>query len=76
MPEEFDEALETARAEWASEYDSAPASLGTEAAVLSGYKCIDLTQLSSHDLRLVDDLLSRYRSKHRPPRYRRRGPLW
>ncbi|MFB7722256.1 hypothetical protein [Nocardia sp. NPDC056100] len=71
MPEEFDEALEAARAEWASEHDAPyydhP---GTVAAAMPGYKCIDLSQLSSHDLRLVDDLLTRYRSQRRPSRFR------
>ncbi|MFE3754567.1 hypothetical protein ACFXO9_09695 [Nocardia tengchongensis] len=75
MAEEFDEALEAARSEWAAEHDlpDYQGDLSAAPTMMPGYRCIDLSQLSNHDLRVVDDLLRRYRSKRRPPQ---RRPLW
>lgn len=51
--------------------------LAAATTVLPGYRCVDLSDLSSHDLRLVDEILGKYRSKRRAlSRYRRRQPLW
>lgn len=78
MAEEFDEALEAARAEWASEHDSSDYHGGfdTMPTAIPGYRCIDLSQLSNHDLKVVDEVLVRYRSRLRTSRRHPRWPLW
>lgn len=79
VPEEFDEALEAARAEWASEheddtFDESPRVAASMA--VTGFRCIDLSQLSSHDLLLVDQLLDRCRAKNPPSRQWLRTLPW